>query len=44
MRYKKKYSRPVLEVIEMKRTMLLSGSFSNKMDGSETIDNYFDIL
>jgi len=44
MRYKKRYSRPTLEIVEMKRTMLLSGSFSKKMDSSDLIEDYFDIL
>jgi len=44
MKCKKDYSRPSLEVIETKRTMLLAGSFNNNLEGSELIESYFDIL
>jgi len=44
MKYKKEYCRPSMEVIEMKRTMLLSGSFVEQMDDINLLEDYFDIL
>jgi len=44
MKYKKKYSRPQMEVFKTETVTLLSASFNENMDSNNAIDNYFEIL
>jgi len=44
MKYKKEYSQPVLEFVEIENVLLLAASFDEMMDTDDVIDDSYEIL